>query len=278
MLNKILLFLLFFILNSFAQPNEKSELVFTGNLKVDANQIPTQSQQKVFFNLPEENKKKPFLAGLMSLAIPGLGEFYSESYIKAGIFAALEISAIVVGLTYDKKGDDQTDFFQNHADKYWSVVKYAEWLNIHRSAGITINPDANLPPWERVNWSELNAAESGFSHKLPHHGDQQYYELIGKYPQYSSGWSQFDNNNPNYNDVPSQLVEYAAMRGKANDYYNVATKAVIAIYINHFLSALDAVWSAIQYNHNLNFSVRVKEEKIGYTSILTPELKLRYSF
>jgi hypothetical protein len=29
------------------------------------------------------------------------------------------------------------------------------------------------------------------SHRLPPHGDQQYYEMIGKYHQYSPGWNDF---------------------------------------------------------------------------------------
>ena len=73
-------------------------------------------------------------------------------------------------------------------DENWSVVDYAEYLN-SRGAAVEINPDQLLPPWERiVSWSQLNAAEEEYaelgSHKLPPHGEQQYYELIGKYHQY----------------------------------------------------------------------------------------------
>ncbi|HMU44212.1 MAG TPA: hypothetical protein PKA80_13010, partial [Ignavibacteriaceae bacterium] len=46
-------------------------------------------------------------------------------------------------------------------------------------------------------------------------------------------------------------------RGKANDFYNVASKAVVGIYINHFLSTLDAVWSAISFNNNIAMNLRV---------------------
>jgi hypothetical protein len=48
------------------------------------------------------------------------------------------------------------------------------------------------------------------------------------------------------------------MRGKANDYYNVASKAVIGIYLNHFLSTLDAVWSTAQYNKQISMSFRTE--------------------
>ncbi len=65
-------------------------------------------------------------------------------------------------------------------------------LNTYQDANIQINPDETLPPWERVNWNELNAmTETGVHIHLPPHGEQQYYELIGKYHQYSSGWNDF---------------------------------------------------------------------------------------
>ena len=63
-----------------------------------------------------ENKKSPLLAGALSFVVPGAGEFYSESYIKSAFFVAIEATAITIGLIYDKKGNDQTIFFQDYAD------------------------------------------------------------------------------------------------------------------------------------------------------------------
>ncbi len=85
--------------------------------------------------LSVQNKKSPMLAGILSLLIPGAGEIYSEEYLKAGIFVALEAAVITTAVIYDNKGDDKTTEFQNYADDYtnpdhnWSVVRYAEWLN-----------------------------------------------------------------------------------------------------------------------------------------------------
>ncbi len=68
------------------------------------------------------------------------------------------------------------------------------------------------------------------------------------------------------------------MRGKANDYYNVADKAVIGIYINHFLSMLDAVWSAVQFNKDI--AVRVRMERINFADNieLVPTIKISFQF
>ena len=64
------------------------------------------------------------------------------------------------------------------------------------------NSSNSLKPWQRVNWTDLNNAEgnietlmdaqgiptTGFTHQLAPYGDQQYYEMIGKYSQFGGGW------------------------------------------------------------------------------------------
>ncbi len=91
------------------------------------------------FSVALENKKSPILAGVLSLLVPGAGEIYSEEYLKAGIFLAIEAAVITTAVIYDNKGDDKTTEFQNYADDYksdkvtghnWSVVNYASGYRI----------------------------------------------------------------------------------------------------------------------------------------------------
>ncbi len=92
--------------------------MFTGNLKFDSELSNQQMQplQKIEPNLfIERNKKSPFLAAVFSLVVPGSGELYAKSYLKAGIFLAVEATLITVGIIYNKKGDNQTNNFQNYA-------------------------------------------------------------------------------------------------------------------------------------------------------------------
>ncbi len=261
--------------------------VYSGNLSTDAKVIlsdysePVQPQMVMM----SSSKKSPMLAGLLSLLVPGAGEIYSEDYLKAGIFLALEAAVLTTAVIYDNKGDRKTNEFQDYADAYknpdhnWSAVRYAEWLNQYEitdeTKKITINPDENLPPWERVNWKQLNAAETG--HALPPHGEQQYYELIGKYHQYSSGWNDFTGGG-NKNQVSPNLLFYSAMRGDANDFYSVASTAVVGIYVNHFLSALDAVWSSLQYNRDLSIKFRLENIQFTNRAEFIPKVYVSYSF
>ena len=263
--------------------------ILTGNLSADAKLLLEDYEQadtpQLAFNL--ENRKTPILAGVLSLLVPGAGEIYTEEYLKAGIFIAIEAAVISTAVIYDGKGDDKTTEFQNYADDYknpehhWSVVKYAKWLVAYEGADENLllpngeNPD--LPPWEQVDWAELNAVETG-SHHLPSHGEQQYYELIGKYHQYSSGWNDFPENEPNKDLISPNFLFYAGMRGDANDFYSVAKTAVIGIYVNHFLSALDAVWSAVSFNKDLAVKVRLENIQLTNRAEFIPTVYMTYNF
>lgn len=236
-----------------------------------------------------ESKKSPLLAGLLSFVVPGAGEFYSESYIKSAVFVAVEAAAITIGLIYDKKGNEQTSFFQNYANEHWSVARYAKWTVKNASSinnGITdVSQYKVFNTNGTVNWNELNRLENAigkyYSHRLPVYGEQQYFELIGKYPQFNVGWDDFgDENTPFvYGDpLTEKFHYYSEERGKANDFYNIASKAVIVVVVNHIISALDAAWSAHGYNSKLGMHASIEKYNTGFKTVYYPQLNLQYSF
>ncbi|MGB2869572.1 MAG: DUF5683 domain-containing protein [Bacteroidota bacterium] len=213
--------------------------------------------------------KSPFTAALLSIAIPGAGQFYNETYWQSALFLAAEATLWVVYVSYEKKGDQQTTDFQNFADANWSVVDYVRWMQQYyqsESGNIVINPDQNLRPWDRVNWSQVNAAEeaiglrqppTGFTHRLAERPEQQYYEMIGKYPQFGGGWSDAGSYLPSdvlSSNVTARFKEYSLMRGDANSSYNKASSAAYLLVANHVLSAVEAAWTAARIDN----SVRVE--------------------
>lgn len=261
---------------------------FTGNPQVDffsSGVALPQGQSSSFESALQEQEdkklrleislktKSPWLAGAMSLAVPGTGEFYTESYWKSGLFFTLEVTGWILAYSYEKKGDRQTKLFEGVANDHWSVVRYARWLVAHRGASISIDPDESLPPWRRVDWAQLNAAERqagrGFSHTLPPHGDQQYYELIGKYNQYSPGWDDYAAEE-NFEEISRRFLEYSRMRGKANDFYNVSSTVLSLIVVNHVLSAVDAYFTAIGYNNSIRAEVRMNIRETPFGAITEP--------
>lgn len=242
-------------------------------------------------------RKSPLRAALYSALLPGAGEFYTESYWKAGGFFLAEAALWGLYLINDSKGDDQTALFQQFADVHWSVVRYVEWIDRYLSE---LNPDAggtggiivgnSGQPWDRVDWAKLNELEekigrktgNGFTHRLPRRPEQQYYELIGKYPQYIGGWDDGNDKTPSditSSNVSPRFLEYAAMRGKANDFFNIASTMASLIVVNHVLSALDAAWSASQYNSRLQLESHLVPTIRPFGLIeFVPTTKLTYRF
>jgi hypothetical protein len=166
---------------------------------------------------------------------------------------------------------------------YYNVYKYAQWIygnisalenqNGTSDAGKNVISqnigelfhtlthqqgaafDPTQAPWTQVNWKALNNIEFAmggyFSHVLPPHGDQQYYELIGKYPEFRQGWN---DENPSYlrasdlNNTTNLSSYYMGQRGEANNLYGVAGTAIGVIIANHFVSAIEAaIWA---HGHN----------------------------
>jgi hypothetical protein len=236
------------------------------------------------------SRKSPWLAGGLSLVLPGAGEFYSESYLKSAVFLAAEAALWVLAYTYDQKGNHQTDFFQNYANAHWNVVNYAQYAQSHYSPGNgpynwLIPGTQGDPPWMRVNWVELNRMESDiavttagmyYSHQLPAYNTQSYYELIGKYPQYNQGW---DNAPPSFNygqQLSSELLYYSGQRGQANTYYTTSSTFVAIAVVNHVVSAVDAALTAGSYNRGLHASVGSETIPSDRGLVTLPVLCLRY--
>ncbi len=248
--------------------------VRTGNISLDFSNV----------KIVEEEKFSITKAGLMSALIPGSGQIYTGSYLKSALFFAVEVASWSVYFIYTKKGDEQTRKFKQYADENWSVIRYAEWMNewmgkygTPDAPIIQIDQNENLKPWQRINWTRLNEAEryisrlsGGFSHTLPYYGEQQYYELIGKYHQYAPGWNDFDSRFVPEDVRLLQPTErfkfYSLERGKANDFYSIASTSLFIVVANHVLSSIDAVVDAAvknkkiktraEFGYDFNFGLR----------------------
>lgn len=234
------------------------------------------------------NKKSTFLGGLFSGIIPGAGQFYAKSYIKSASFLAAEVGLWIAYSIFQKKGDDQTSLYQDYADKHWSMRQYGQWLKTQGFYSSTqINPDE--PNLETLR-SQIHVCEedpqNGFSHTLPKPGEQQYYEVIGKYQTYICGWSTADPNVINKHNYLSYVLpevqNYMSDRQSANDYYDKGSLMITVVIINHVLSAADGVWSVIRYNNRLDVKTSVDvHSKYSYNlqrSVLVPHFNLSVTF
>jgi hypothetical protein len=271
----------------------------TGNLQYDLstniNGDSSADSSDARNRVVDERLYSPLRAGLFSAFIPGAGQLYTKNYWMSASFFGAEVLMWVMYATYEKKGDSQTNLFQKYADDNWSVVRYADWINTNFSQAIAIKPNQSLQPWERVNWNDLNAAEdaiggnlnigeTGFSHKLAPHGDQQYYEMIGKYAQFGGGWDDASGYtkedvlaNNGIGNVSSHFLAYSKMRGDANSFYNIASTVSYVIIANHVLSALEAAWNASKLNHRIKLQGHIESRRVyGNIVEFVPTLHLEY--
>jgi len=176
--------------------------------------------------------KKAFV---YSLIVPGLGEFYAGSKIKAVLFFGLDVTFWALYSNYHGKGKDEEKRYKVFADTTWFEDDYKQWLydSVHTQ---TIPYDIvsdTFPYWnnEKQEWEY-------FSHRLPDKKTQQYYEMIGKYEQFTAGWG----------DNLENRDKYLEKRRISNDWLNKAKYSAMFSVANHILSAFDAAISVKKYN------------------------------
>ncbi len=281
-----------------------SEPMLSGNLAFDLLQ-PLGTVADTTPEIPLKDRpgyRSPLKAALFSAVIPGTGQAYSERYWQGLAFFGAEVGLWVVYSVYQSKGDKQTTDFQNYADQHWSVVRYADWIAKYiqqiaptnystiTTSGMVSNRNSNLPPWQQVDWGQINQVEdlvmqnsdNGFTHNLPMRPQQQYYELIGKYPQFAPGWDSEINMLPSdivVSNVSSQFLDYRNMRGNANSLYAIASTASYILVANHVFSALEAAWSAAMNNKNLKMSATLEPMRAsGGLVELVPVARMQVTF
>ncbi|MEO8664300.1 MAG: hypothetical protein ABI462_02295 [Ignavibacteria bacterium] len=259
----------------------KSELRYKLSEKNSSNKIEDNFKQLTSIEKPGE--KSPFLGALFSGVIPGTGEFYAKSYIKGAIFLAIEAGLWIAYSSFQSKGNDQTDAYQLYANQNWDVYKYGRWL---KEQNFTGSDGIDLSSNKEILRRQINVCESqNFSHQLPPYGEQQYYELIGKYQNFVTGWADADLmtvNRNNYGTYKTQMfIDYSYNRQEANSYYDKGTTTLTIVILNHILSSADAAWSVSMFNKSLKVKTGIHLEN-NYSFYgekkLIPVANLRVTF
>ena len=215
-------------------------------------------------------------AVVFSAVLPGSGQYYAKSYVKAAVFLAIEVTAWAVYFSNTKKGDTRDSEFKQFAGENWSEYRY--WSYVNWVA--TNNPEyENLdlfpyveedapnggkwylipPDFYNSNRDEIlntlrEVEGNEFSHRLPATTTQQYYEMIGKYPgQFGNAWSDasYDRRYSGPDNITTKNNFYMETRDQANRFYDYAQYGLMAVLINHVVSAIDAGFTTRNYNRKL---------------------------
>ncbi len=194
----------------------------------------------------EGKAKSPRRALLYSALLPGAGEFYAGAKKRAALFFGLELAAWTLWTSWNGKGNDIEDTFRATADEHWKPLDYVEWRTstISRHSSIT----HSFPCSTYAGQAGLDLADCPSGEK------QQYYELIGKYDQFISGWSDVRDSLGNavqsgeidsVENFHSELrIAYEDRRNDSNKHLKRATNIAGLILVNHVLSAIDAARAA----------------------------------
>jgi len=224
-----------------------------------------------------EGKLVPGKALLLSAILPGAGQFYAKNYIMSGVFLALEVGAWTGVAMYHSKGMDKEDQYLAYADDHWTYgdpgsggpydnyFEYEYWCANQwgyykdgTESGLFTGTDVE---WKELTWNEkLNyLPKDGFTHELdPTEKDQQYYEEIGKYNQFATGWDDYtEADYPFYDDwkanktITPHRDYYLTLRKDSNDALDMSKNFTMVVMGNHLLAALHAGFSVTWHNRKL---------------------------
>lgn len=284
----------------------------------------TDSLQTLF----TKSRRSVPLAFGMSAILPGAGQAYNRSWVKAAVAIAGEATILLLYRSWQQKGNRGRNAYKIQAHAHWSPLRYAYWLNdyteyLNQLPGgrpITAAPVEIPSQLSNINFSDPDAwsqseqlairsliqeirrvegmvyngvTGAAFSHVLPFFGEQQYYELIGKYFQYAPGWDDYvalmrngrvtwinekgefipsiepesSGAGDTKTNVSSKFYQYAENHADANTYLRRASQITTILIANHVLAAVDAGIFARLHYRRMQVSVGLIDDHVGETYI-----------
>ncbi len=223
----------------------------------------------------------------MSLVIPGLGQFYYGSRVKAALFFGADVAFWALASSSHKKGNELTDEFNAFNRAHWNrdsyEQKYLLWT------------------YGFADDEEIPTDKTEISHHLPDTETQQYFEMTGKYNQFAWGWDDAELNGKKIDDYsvqnpPLRILEpastpysqnrltYEDMRHSANKKFEQSRAMIMLAMANRIISSFEALFTVNRHNRGLapeqQFSrVEVRASLKSYRAKRdTPFLKLTYRF
>ncbi len=222
---------------------------------------------------------------LMSLVIPGSGQFYNrDSWMKIGAMAGVEIASLVAYGSLLKKANKLQADYENFADENWTLADWVRNTNNPPDSRFLEYNDFRIDGTHSLllhltgsllnDYNEFVASDSLLIHpdwasnpNVSVVRDRDFYENIGKYDQFVGGWSDFTTDwLIEEKDVGGDSIEiilstkkkdkYVEMRYENNSFLKMANYAMTATLFNHVWSAIDAVIVANRRNKEKGIEIK----------------------
>lgn len=203
----------------------------------------------VVANRMAPDRKSPGVAFAMSALVPGAGEFWAGNKTRAAVFFGLEILGLGTKITWQSKGDDLEDDFRARADTTYDPWNYLAWRDSRNSRFSSITHALPCSAFVKAAPSSVPIPDA--IQNCPGSDKQQFYELIGKYDQFVSGWEDVHDvtgNRVEFTEVDSAenfqsdtRLSYEVDRNESNKYLKRASIVTGLRLVNRVFSAIDAV-------------------------------------
>lgn len=252
--------------------------------------------------------RSPRRAMLFSFLIPGMGQYYVRSRLKALFYVLIEIAGFAARDYYNDLGDAKDLEFREYCDAHYDTASYNTWRK-----------------WVETDFSSnfLGIDTTYLYHDSVYRAHepkktQQYYELIMKYNQFVQGWKDVspttddlkkggDHIPDSLNGIPYEVVpeyefllyheqdtvrgysafqeEAAVISADATSLYKKGEGFWLVILANHVISAVDAGLAARRYNRALANQgqshldrIRLKSKTVAGRNSLIPVVCVQYGF
>jgi len=156
---------------------------------------------------------------LFSALMPGVGELYLGYKWRGAGLMALEIAAWTGYFYYRNEGLDAREAYESFADTHWDTQRWVDHHpDIYDLQGQTIED------LEEIGKNKSGSGDwPGYIPWVSQEEDKQhYYENLGKYDWYLSGWADFDPEVQPWMTDTDLRDQYRSMRKDSNDKLDTA--------------------------------------------------------
>lgn len=248
-----------------SRPSGLAQILLAQEGEVDTQRVAISANKR-------PGAKSPGRAFFLSAAVPGLGELWAGSKTRAAVFFGLEVLGLGLYSSWDSKGNDLEDEFRVRADSTYNPWNYLAWRDSRNSRFSSITHA--LPCSSYVKASPSSVPVPDAIRDCEAGEKQQFYELIGKYDQFVSGWEDvYDPDTGNRiestevdsaENFQSEIrLSYEVDRNESNKYLKRASNMLGLILVNHVISSIDAVRVARARNEGLDEAIIDRRTRFG---------------
>ena len=279
-----------------------------------------------------EKDNHPLKYAFYSSLIPGTGEFilykkHSKMVAKkrAMIFFGIEISSWISYLIFDDKYKAKINEYRDFSDSDigWDFSSWIYHYNSFKNSDYSYLWEDPNGTWKSIGdgshsisfymgenlikttdntfknelfeqfTGEIEGGDNIYEkHSISILKDQHYYENIGKYNEFFSGWSDATTGSlpdgtlyinviesgQGYKTARSPIKnQYLNLYGKAEEYSDFSEYSILCIYFNHFISMVDAFILARKFNGDVMLTSSTIYDKNPITMPIGVKVDLIFS-